>query len=467
MIRGGFLSAFDRSPEIGYTEGNYSCKQRMMNGMNQLLPSVDKRLRACFLLCMLCTLCTNVNMLVGMRFFEKVSFVTSDIQLAAAMVFLILAVRRPISRMAGWQLAFGIAFICWLLITRYMHALFGEPPEIVGVYMSRYLVLLPFAELCNDTDKCRGLKGAAVLTWGLCLVLCLLSLPLLLGCLPQWLSQDVYWSGARLNTLWNPIIFATILFMGLALCVAGCFVLKKPWQRALLILGALIQFCLISLTHSRTVILCICAFLLGTCLFALGRRKLLRSIAWLLVGVCLAGVVYVGSESLYMANNRRLIEETDFEGAGFQINEQGILTDGVTNQGSLKEDMGSLNGRSTTWAFIYFAFRDSRELRLFGTSQFRERIRPDIAHAHNSWLQMLVQMGIPGLLLSLVLTAQILIACARVVLRCQDPAKLTITMWVLSMLPIGLMEPFLFNTAHLGDLFILASGYLWSWGKKA
>ena len=40
------------------------------------------------------------------------------------------------------------------------------------------------------------------------------------------------------------------------------------------------------------------------------------------------------------------------------------------------------------------------------------------------------------------------------------------TMWVLCMLPIGFMEPFLFNAGHVGDLFILVSGYLWAWGRK-
>ena len=441
--------------------------QRVMNGMKNLLPSEDKRLRGCFLLCMLCFFCGNLNLAVGWRLGEKLLPVLSDIQLAASMVFLILALRRPLSRPAGWHLAFGIAFSCWLLVTRYMHALYGEPPEIVGLYLSRYLVLLPFAELCGDGEDCRGLKGGAVITWGVCLVMCVLSALLVLGCLPQSLGQDVYWSGARLNTLWNPIIFATILFMGIALCVAGLFAVKKPWQRALLILGALVQFGSISLTHSRTVILCICAFILGTCLFTMGKRRILRSIAWLLVGVCLAAAAYTGSEAVYLANNQRLIEETDYESAGFRVNDQGILTDGVTNQGSLKEDIGSLNGRSNTWKAIFDVFRESKELRLFGTSRFRDRVLPGIAHAHNSWLQMLVQMGIPGLLLSLVLTAQILLACARVLLRCQDPRKLTMTMWVLAMLPIGFMEPFLFNAPHLGDLFLLTCGYLWSWGKKA
>ena len=79
---------------------------------------------------------------------------------------------------------------------------------------------------------------------------------------------------------------------------------------------------------------------------------------------------------------------------------------------------------------------------------------------------MLVSLGIPGLVLSLVLTAEILIALARTFLFCRNRARLVVALWVLCMLPIGFMEPFLFHTNHLGDLFILASGYLWSWGRK-
>mgnify|MGYP005973616905 FL=1 len=165
--------------------------------------------------------------------------------------------------------------------------------------------------------------------------------------------------------------------------------------------------------------------------------------------------------------NRRLIRQMESQGVEFRLNDQGVITDGVTNQGSLKEDAGSLNGRTETWKKILTAFRQSRELQLFGTSQFRKNIRKDISHAHNSWLDMLVSLGIPGLVLSLVLTAEILIALARTFLFCKNKARLVVALWVLCMLPIGFMEPFLFHTNHLGDLFILASGYLWSWGRKS
>ena len=164
------------------------------------------------------------------------------------------------------------------MVTKYMHALYGEPPEPIGLLLSRFLVLLPFAELCGDTETCSGIKGTAVLTWIVCLWLGLMALLLVLNLVPQGLSEYVYWSGARVNPLWNAIIFAAVLFMGIALCVAGCFLTKKRWLRIALIVGAAAQLALVFLTHSRTNILMICAFAAGTFLFTAGGGKLRRNL---------------------------------------------------------------------------------------------------------------------------------------------------------------------------------------------
>ena len=71
--------------------------------------SESKRLRACFLLCMLCTLCTHIHLMVGMETYEKIWLFTSNVQIAASLAFLVLAVRRPLSPMGRWHLAFGLA----------------------------------------------------------------------------------------------------------------------------------------------------------------------------------------------------------------------------------------------------------------------------------------------------------------------------------------------------------------------
>lgn len=433
--------------------------------MIQKTMDAQKRKTLCFLLCMLCTFCTDLHMVIGMNNVSKLQPYTSPVQIIAALAFLVLAIRGPLSKTAKWHLGFGIALVGWVIVAKYFHGLFGEPKEYIGVMVQRFLVLLPFGALMQDEKECKGLKGAGILTLGVCAYLCFWSILLLLNLVPGWMQNQVNWSGARMNTLWNPIIFAVILFMGIVLCVAFCFRVKKNWQRIALLLFAALQFLLISMTHSRTVILMICAFGAGTLFFAFGQGNLKRYILFGLAGILLAAALFGISEAVYKANNRHLIGQLEASGEEFRINDQGYITDGVTNQGSLKEDMGSFNGRTGTWKIVLDAVKNNRELRIFGTSQFRKNIRQDMSHSHNSWLEMLVYLGIPGLLFSIVLTVEILIGLLRVFLFCRDKMQLVLALFVLCMLPIGVMEPFLFCTAHLGDLFILACGYLWAWGK--
>lgn len=425
----------------------------------------QKRKTLCFLLCMLCTFCTDLHMIIGMNSVTKIQPYTSPVQIVAALAFLVLAIRGPLSKTAKWHLGFGIALVGWVIIAKYFHGLFGEPKEYIGVMVQRFLVLLPFGALMRDEKECKGLKGAGALTLGVCGYLCVWAVLLLLNRVPAGMQKYVHWSGARINPLWNPIIFSVTLFTGIALCVAFCFRVKKNWQRIVLLAFAAVQFLLISVTHSRTVILMICAFVVGTLFFAFGQGNIKKHILFGLAGVLLAAGLFGISEVVYKANNQHLIRQLEASGEEFRINDQGYITDGVTNQGSLKEDMGSLNGRTETWKVVLDAVKNNRELRIFGTSQFRKNIRQDMSHSHNSWLEMLVYLGIPGLVFSVVLTIEILIGLARVFLFSRDKMQLVLALFVLCMLPIGVMEPFLFCTAHLGDLFILACGYLWAWGK--
>ena len=425
-----------------------------------------QRKRACFWLCMLCTFCTDLHMVIGMNNVSKLQPYTSPVQVVAALAFLALAVRKPMSKTAKWHLGFGVALVGWMIAAKYFHGLFGEPKEYIGVVLQRFLVLLPFGALMQDEKECKGIEGAGILTLGVCGYLCFWSVLLLFDLVPAWMQSQVNWSGSRMNTLWNPIIFAVILFMGIILCVAFCFRVKKKWQRAALLAFAAVQFLFIGMTHSRTVILMLCAFAVGTFFFVFGQGSARKRIAWGLAGVAVAAGLYGASEAVYNANNQRLIAQMDTSNEEIWINDQGYITDGTTDQGTLKEDMGSLNGRTTTWKIVLEAVRNNRELRIFGTSQFRKNIRKDMSHSHNSWLEMLVYLGIPGLVFSIVLTVEILIALARIFLFSRDKTQLVLALFVLCMLPIGVMEPFLFCTAHLGDLFILVCGYLWTWGKR-
>lgn len=302
--------------------------------MNLRTISPEPRETLCFYLAMLCSFCTDLHLMVGMNVYSRILPVTSGIQIAATAAFLALAFRRPLSGTAKWHLVYGIGLICWVMVTKHFHALFGEPKEYVGFLLSRYLVLLPYAALCRDEETCAGLKGAGILTLLVCGWMCLWSLLLLLDLVPAGMQPYVNWSGARMNTLWNPIIFAVILFMGLALSIAGCFLAKKPWQKAALLLFALVQFLFISLTHSRTVLLMICVFAVGVFFLTLGQGSVKKRMFWGLMGVLAAIALLFASDALYEANNQRLIRQMESQGVEFRLNDQGVITDGVTNQGS-------------------------------------------------------------------------------------------------------------------------------------
>ena len=136
--------------------------------MNLRTISPERRETLCFYLAMLCSFCTDLHLVVGMNVYSRILPVTSGIQIAATAAFLALAFRRPLSGTAKWHLVYGIGLICWVMVTKYFHALFGEPKEYVGFLLSRYLVLLPYAALCRDEETCAGLKGAGILTLLVC-----------------------------------------------------------------------------------------------------------------------------------------------------------------------------------------------------------------------------------------------------------------------------------------------------------
>ena len=100
--------------------------------MNLRTISPEPREKLCFYLAMLCSFCTDLHLMVGMNVYSRILPVTSGIQIAATAAFLALAFRRPLSGTAKWHLVYGIGLICWVMVTKHFHALFGEPKEYVG-----------------------------------------------------------------------------------------------------------------------------------------------------------------------------------------------------------------------------------------------------------------------------------------------------------------------------------------------
>ncbi|MBQ5909906.1 MAG: hypothetical protein IIW85_06220 [Bacteroidaceae bacterium] len=89
-------------------------------------------------------------------------------------------------------------------------------------------------------------------------------------------------------------------------------------------------------------------------------------------------------------------------------------------------------------------------------------------HAHNSWLETLMRMGIPGLVIALVFTALSAWSGAKLLLSQSTPLWQKIAaMLTLCIMATGFLEPYLFITNvyyHVTDFaFFFLTGYLDYW----
>ena len=146
----------------------------------------------------------------------------------------------------------------------------------------------------------------------------------------------------------------------------------------------------------------------------------------------------------------------------------------VSNNGQrgLTTDLKTFNGRTPIWEAALTALREHRRIALWGTEDVSFMVTmyrgKEYLHTHNSWLESLMRLGIPGLVIALVFTG-ISVAGAWAVVwspRAELWKKLIagLTMCILA---CGFLEPYLFITNvyyHIIDfVFFFCTGYLDHW----
>ena len=136
--------------------------------------------------------------------------------------------------------------------------------------------------------------------------------------------------------------------------------------------------------------------------------------------------------------------------------------------------MRTLNGRTLIWGSALKAIRDNKALALWGTEYTGTAISVynpfEVVHAHNSWMEALMRMGLPGLLMSLVFTAISVWSAAKLLLSQQTVLwKKVAAMMTMCVLVAGFLEPYLFITNvyyHVTDFaFFFLTGYLDLWSS--
>ena len=410
------------------------------------------------------------------------------------------------SPFARRRLALGAAAVVWFVVVQCIHTLSGMENHPMGTVFLVYLMAFPFAALSDDT-KNAGLRWIGGMFVAASLVLAGYSVLLLMDMVPEAMTKHLFWDGARLNALWHPNIAASYFMIGIGFSAAFCTMSRKPLVKALLMAAILVQLAAMALTNCRTTLLLTGAMLGGTLFFMVFQKGGWKSF---LLGLMVAGLVLVGSfkvtGKLFQWNNDRLLnayattqvekktanetaketakkaaapqkETTPEETTGkdvFILEDTGVLT-GDNEQRSLSEDMRSLNGRTQIWEAALKAVRNSREIMLWGTEYSGTMISIyhwfDVVHAHNSWMETLMRMGVPGLLMSLVFTALSVFSAAKLLLSSGTELwKKIVAMLAMCVMASGFLEPYLFITNvyyHVTDFtFFFLTGYLDFWCSR-
>ena len=420
-------------------------------------------------------------------------YLTENYLIVPALLFLGCGLGGQLSGFAKRRVFLAGIAISWFALVQIIHKLSGMDTHPIATVFFVYLMAFPFASVSEDRENI-GIRWIGGMFLVASLVLVGYTGLLLTGMAPASLQQFMFWDGARLHVFWHPNMSASIFMIGIAAAAAFLVQSRKPAVKVLLAVAIALQFASMALTNCRTTLL-MTSLLFGGFLFFFVYKGNWKQ---LLLGLLTAVIVFVGafkiSGSIYQWNTDRLVEQKyqemlaaveteetvtvweenvpNEQPAG--INKEDIVLDSDNEQGTLVNDMRTLNGRTRIWGCVLDAVKDSKILALFGTEYAGLAISSyyggEIYHAHNSWLEALLRMGIPGLLMSLVFTALTVWSAAKLVFnRSVELWKKIVAMLTVCLLGAGFLEPYLFITNvyyHVTDFaFFFLAGYLDYWAN--
>ncbi|MGN0981589.1 MAG: O-antigen ligase family protein [Candidatus Limivicinus sp.] len=395
-------------------------------------------------------------------------------------IFLLLALRRGINRKGRAMLVLSLIMVVWSVCVEIFRLLFGMLPIEPGEIACYYGLALPMAYAMEDGSRQRGLNAIGALFVLEGIHLCVLAASLMFGFLPERYSEYVRWDGARLLEMFHPNNCATLLILGMGFCLGLCFRTKKRWLQGCLIVLAAVQFGVQALTNGRTSTGFACMMIGGILFCAIRRTGWKRAPLALAAGIAATAVLFFAAQKLFAVHQQNLTqiaiqasqaEEEEREQTQLpKVNENGKLVT-LNGQRSLGKDLFTFNGRTIIWKEAVGGALRHPTILLCGTDSVAEVLAEDgktnAPHTHNSFLETLYTLGLPGLLLAVAITVLALRAGLMLLWRNTDLWKSSVAMITLCLLGCSLLEPYLFaakNYHHyLSFFFLTAAGYLHQW----
>ena len=381
--------------------------------------------------------------------------------LVPALLFLGTSVSRKLPRYARHQIAIAAYMLAWFWVAQTAQRTLGAVKREIGMYFCAYALCLPFAAVTGDGKRQWGLKIFGRLHMAMAAVMTFYTVLLLAGAVPDFLKGSVYWDGTRLHVLYHPNLCAMMLTISITFSLMSCLETEKLWLRVLLGLWIAAQLGMLSMTNGRTNMLFV-SMLMGGCAFcALRKSGKTRLLIALLAAAAVVCGVFLGTQKVMRLHkeNMPMVQAEPSE----QVK--------VTVQGSWEDDIKTLNGRTAIWASAKKGLEQNPEIKYIGTPYTDVILAQNCyfapGHTHNSWLEVLYQLGTPALLGALVLTIMAVYDALVVLLDNHDLCRSFLAVLVLCILGCSMLEPYLFgnslNYMMFNCLFMLCLGYLDCW----
>ena len=316
----------------------------------------------------------------------------------------------------------GVAFVSWYVLSRILMKEFylTYSFSMFSNLCCAYLLAFPFARCMNDGQKKTGLIAASavfITGYGLLAWLGVLSALLggsielpFLGTHIRMYSDLRLWAGNHPNI--SACMFMTAIVLGVWLAVKT----RRRWVAVPVALVCLGAYLAVSLAVSRTVMLQLGSFAALLVMLAILRLNIPSKGKKWAVGL-LAGIV-----SLVL-----VFISFDWAAAGITAlanrmtaHAEAAAPAQVVATRSLLRDLSTMTGRTAIYQDILELIAEQPKILLTGmlNSDIVQVLltHAGVEHAHNSFLQTLLNTGIPGLLLAVYFTVRAIRVSAKLLL---------------------------------------------------
>lgn len=345
----------------------------------------------------------------------------------------------------------GVAFVAWYVLSRMlMKELYLDYSfSMFSNLCCAYLLAFPFACGMDDGLKKTGLKAVTVIFgigYGLLAWIGIASALLGNGITLPYLGTQIQMrSDLRLVAGNHPNISACMFMIGLMLGVWLVVQLRRRWlilPVLVLCLGAYIG---IALADSRTVMLQLCCFLAGAVFLSALRLPVKTAWKRFAIGVVTGAVclvlVFVSFDWTVAGINHLAARMSAYA----ETVEKQVVSDR-----NIMSDLATMTGRTRIYQNIFLLIQERPGVLLTGmlNSEIVQVLRQytEAEHAHNSYLQTLLNMGLPGLLMALFFTARAVWVSMKLVFSRKAAFADQLLAVILLVFLVGTIpEPYLFS----------------------